>query len=181
MSKHWIQTASGRMFDLLEPDPDLFDIEEIAHSLSQLCRFTGHTRWFMSVAQHSVIVSLLVPSEHAFAGLMHDASEAYVGDVARPLKRLLPDYMAIEDKILGAIGQRYGFSLPLPPEVKVADNISLLWERRDLMAPPPKEWAEEKVLALVPQEVLRPMAPLQAQQYFMDRFTSLAARRQEDA
>lgn len=172
----WIQTRKGTRFDLLEPDPDALDIEEIAHSLSLLCRFTGHTRRFMSVAQHSVIVSELTPPEHAFDGLMHDATEAYVGDVSRPLKRLLPDYKQIEAGIASAISQRFSVSDPLPEAVKVADNISLLWERRDLMATPPESWSEETVLAMVPVQTLEPWPSEYAAAVFLRKFRELGGK-----
>ncbi len=183
MSEHWIQTMSGNRFDLIEPDPSSLDIEEIAHSLSMLCRFTGHVREFMSVAQHSVMVARIIESldrgahlgsQLAYDGLMHDATEAYVGDVSRPLKRLLPEYKAIESRIAKAIAERYLVTDPLPELVKVADNVSLLWERRDLMALPPDAWAEENVLDLVPAEVLVPWDSRTAEHMFLGTFERLA-------
>ena len=185
MSEHWIQTMKGTRFDLLEPDPAMLDIEEIAHALSLLCRFTGHVRQFMSVAQHSVMVARIIErlddgvhlnSQLAYDGLMHDATEAYVGDVARPLKRLLPDYKRIEDGIAGAIAQRFSVTNPLPELVKVADNVSLLWERRDLMALPPESWSEESVIALVPDEILVPWEPKTAEHMFLGTFERLSPR-----
>lgn len=176
MSEYWIQTRKGTKFDLLSPDPATLDIEEIAHSLSLLCRFTGHTRRFMSVAQHSVIVSELTSPESAFDGLMHDATEAYVGDVSRPLKRLLPDYKKIEDGVAAAISLRFGVSDPLPEAVKVADNVSLLWERRDLMSTPPESWSEETVLAMVPDQTLDPWPSEYAAAVFLRKFHELGGR-----
>lgn len=149
----WIQTRSGRRFDLLDPDPDSLDIGDIAHALSNICRFTGHTGQFMSVAQHSLVTAGLVPEEHRFDALMHDATEAYVGDVSRPLKQLLPDYQRIEAGVWDAICRRWGTSPVLPKEVKDADNVSLMWERRELMGQPVASWAEwvdESLLERVP-------------------------------
>jgi len=85
----WIQTISGRKFPLAEPDPNQIDIEDIAHALSMLCRFNGHCTQFYSVAEHSMHVSHEISNDLALAGLLHDAAEAYLGDVPSPLKKEL--------------------------------------------------------------------------------------------
>ena len=127
-----IRTRGGHTFDFTDPSSNVIDIHDIAHALSQLCRFTGHTREFYSVAQHCVMVSLIVPPELALAGLLHDAAEAYLGDVSSPLKQMLPDYKAIEESVETAVLASVGISLPLDPRVKVADLIMLATEKRDL-------------------------------------------------
>lgn len=83
----FITTYTGRRFYPLDPNPSDVCIEDIAHALAMICRFCGHTREFYSVAEHSVHVSRIVPPEYALAGLLHDASEAYIADVSAPLKR----------------------------------------------------------------------------------------------
>lgn len=174
----WIQTRGGGRFDLLEPDPGTILIEDIAHALSNLCRFTGHTSAFMSVAEHSVIVSRLVPAHDALAGLLHDATEAYVGDVSRPLKQLLPAYQHIEHGIWLAIADRFGLDQGLPATVKEADNVSLLWERRDVMGPssePWQAWVPEELVSRVPDEILVPTDPLGARSMFLQRFAELTS------
>ena len=131
-----IQLASGAMFDLLNPDPSVITIDVIAHALSRLCRFTGHVSTaHYSVAEHSVRVSWLVPDHDAREGLLHDAAEAFVGDVAAPLKRLLPDYQAIEKRVELAVAERFGLLYPWPLSVKEADIDMLRLEAVTFMRP----------------------------------------------
>jgi hypothetical protein len=141
----WIQTRDGGRFDLLDPDPALIDVEAIAHSLGMLCRFTGHVDRFLSVAQHSVLVSHLCPPEHALTGLLHDATEAFVGDVASPLKRLLPAYQEIEQRIWVAVTEAFDLPIDLPAEVKDADLRALYVERDHFMPRPPTPWEHEHI------------------------------------
>ncbi|HKK06533.1 MAG TPA: hypothetical protein VKA50_11875 [Gammaproteobacteria bacterium] len=93
----WILTYTGRRVDLLDPDPATIEPEDIAHALSNMCRFNGHCRHFYSVAEHSWHVALLVSRENALQGLMHDAAEAYVADITRPLKPYLTNYAAFRE------------------------------------------------------------------------------------
>ena len=130
---------SGHCFDLVNPEGSDFSILDIASSLSKICRFTGHVHRdrFYSVAEHSVNVSLLVPPRFALAGLLHDAAEFILQDIASPLKRLLPDYRALEARIERVIFKKFGvdgFLVPhMHPLIKEADLVMLATERRDLM------------------------------------------------
>jgi len=103
----WFLTASGKRFWPLDPRPEDICIEDIAHALSHICRFGGHVREPYSVAQHSVIVSMIVKPENALYGLLHDAAEAYAGDMVRPLKRGMPAYRSIESAVSGPMPETW--------------------------------------------------------------------------
>ncbi|MFZ3183103.1 MAG: phosphohydrolase [Pseudomonas sp.] len=130
----WILTLTGKRFELLAPTAAMIDPMDIAHSLAHQCRFNGHSKGFYSVAQHCCIVADLVPTEHQLVALLHDATEAYVGDLVRPLKQLLPAFVDIEHRIWLAICERFNLEPELPACVHDADLIALATERRDLIA-----------------------------------------------
>lgn len=140
----WIQTHSGRRFNPTNPYPDAIVIQDIAHALSMQCRFSGHCKKFYSVAQHSVLVSYICDSQDALWGLMHDASEAYLVDVPRPLKRSgkFDAYLEFEAKMQAAICKRFGLPMQEPASVKAADTKLLATEARDLMAPLHPDWMQ---------------------------------------
>jgi hypothetical protein len=147
----------------LEPRAKDIVIEDIAHALARICRFGGHVAVdsVYSVAQHSVLVSKACREEHALLGLLHDASEAYIGDVIRPLKILLKGYKEIERRWELAIGEALGLGdalASLPADVKEADLRLLATERRDLLADGPghRRWdlnAPPLVARIVPWSV----------------------------
>lgn len=128
-----IQLRSGGYFDFESPESSLLTIGDIATALGNLCRFTGHTARFYSVAEHSVHCSRIVPPQDALAALLHDAAEAVMGDVSRPLKSLLPDYKRLEKRCEAAILARFGLPAQMPESVKRADTMMLAVEQRQAM------------------------------------------------
>nr|WP_298411614.1 hypothetical protein [uncultured Halomonas sp.] len=128
-----IVTHSGRVVSLLEPSSSMIDAEDIGRALSRICRFGGHTREHYSVAQHCVLASHWVPAAHQLTALMHDATEAYVGDIVSPLKALIPAFKHIEARFWTAIATRFALPVDMPACIHDIDLILLATERRDLL------------------------------------------------
>lgn len=176
----WIQTASGGRFDLEAPRAEDISLGDVAHALSNLCRFNGHCRSFYSVAQHSELVAhalLRFDRDVARAGLLHDASEAYLGDVVRPLKRIVGGvYERLEREVLARVYEALG--LPWPDDavwalVKREDVRALMTERRDLLPAPPAPWFEDEAGIEPWPEVIVPVGPDAARDRFLWAATSL--------
>lgn len=168
--EHSIVTFTGHRFWPLDPRSDEVDIADIAHALSNVTRFTGHTREFYSVAQHSVYVSELVPPEFALWGLLHDASEAYLADIASPVKRQWPVYKAYEHHLMLVIAEHFKLPWPEPPEVKTVDGRVLMTEKRDLMP----SAGEGGYPGLLPYDMtIIPVPPKTARSLFVARFLEL--------
>lgn len=168
----WIQTYSGKRFNPTKPYVDAIVIQDIAHSLSMQCRFSGHVRRFYSVAQHSVLVSYLCNFEDALWGLLHDASEAYLVDVPRPLKRSgkFDAYLEFEAEMQKAICKRFNLPEKEPHSVKRADQLLLATEARDLLGPLRSDWIQS--IEPLPFKI-DPMDPTSAKNAFMKRFFEL--------
>jgi len=134
MNATTMQTYTGKLVDLANFTEEDVRLRDITHSLSMINRFTGHTTVPYTVAQHSVVVSKLVPPEDSMWGLLHDASEAYLGDIATPLKSFLPDYMQLERHVQRIIAKKFGLKWPMPESVKVADRRALIHEKTKLLS-----------------------------------------------
>lgn len=169
-----ILTLAGTYFDFNAPEKFDFDINVIAHSLSNICRFTGQVREFYSVAQHSVIVSHLVAPEFALVALMHDMAESVLGDVSSPLKSMLSEYRAIENRVEAAMAAYFGLPFPFPSEVKDADMVALATEKRDLMHAPEilEVWNMIENVHPSPLKII-PMPPAEARALFLGRWDEL--------
>lgn len=173
----WLQTQSGRRFYPKDPLPDDVHGEDVAHALSMLCRYGGHIDTFYSVAEHCVLMSYAVPPDDALAALLHDATEAYVVDVPRPVKRYLPEYRALEQMVWWAIAVRYHLELALPASVLAADDRIILTERNALMRNAERTWWQDTA-GVVPLEVkIAGWIPAEAKRRYFDRLTELLAAR----
>jgi hypothetical protein len=184
----WMLTAGGRKVVINAIEVSDIAIEDIAASLAKICRFTGHCRIFWSVAEHSMLVSAILasrfPNDHELqlCGLLHDATEAYLQDLATPLKNLIADYGALEHAAWFAVAERFGLPLSMPLAVKIADVEALAVERRDLMPEHEERWS---IL-----EGIKPPAIRIGQaerdwrhneRLFLDRFHELTAERAQAA
>ena len=173
-----ILTVSGRYVYPLDLNPDDICIEDVAHALSNLARFSGHTvPGFYSVAQHSVLVSrLLRETEYEMWGLLHDATEAYLVDIPRPLKKhptFGQTYRGAERRAMRSVATAFGLSWPEPDVVHWADNVLLSTERRDLMHPN-GVWEETRETPM--EEQITPWSPKRARQEFLIRYQVLCKR-----
>lgn len=141
------ELASGGFFDLSNPDPSVIRLGDVAQGLGNLCRFNGQCSRFYSVAEHAVLVAYRLEQQGfgldvCLAGLHHDDAEALTCDVPRPLKKLLPDFEAIEERVFTAVTEALGISqLPFDhPAVKDADNWALQREAFELMPSKGEHW-----------------------------------------
>lgn len=169
----YFSTMSGQKINLRQPHPEMIHIDDIAHALSNICRFGGQTRQFYSVAQHSCLVAMLAPECWKKEALLHDATEAYLGDVIKPLKVMLPGYDKIERLFELSISFRFGLASLGLEQVKTYDRIALDVEY---------EWLiknnKEKLLSTLlyqphPIPFTEAWLPGEAKHYFKAMFTTL--------
>lgn len=166
-----IMLQSGAWFDFAAPHSSPFTIEDIAHGLSHICRYSGQCNGFYSVAEHSLLVSETVTGFELEA-LMHDAAEAFLGDITRPLKQMLPDYKRIEGEVERAIFSRFGIQTPIPREVKQADLRVLAAEQRQIMPRGTDYWLRGQDVVPAPI-VVRNLPPVEAKRAWLERFEVL--------
>jgi hypothetical protein len=178
----YLQTVSGRWVNPFDPDPSQLDAGDIARALANQCRFGGHSRVFYSIAQHSVIVSELVEertgdAEDAFAALMHDAAEAYLGDMPHPLKHrsaLGEAFKAAEDRLDEEIRDRFHIKCDVL-EIKRVDRALLATERRAFSA---ENWPWPELEGFEPLAIeLEAWLPDEAADAFAQRYAQLDAKR----
>ena len=174
-----IETYTGERFSLDFFDPTLIHIEDIAHALAMQCRYNGHCSRFYSVAEHSILLSYWMQRrDHSprlqLLGLLHDAAEAYLGDLIREVKRALPAFQAIEARMEAAIWE--AFCIPPPTEdewqiVKLGDEVMLACESQCLMKSHGAGWG---IKADVDPDVrFRWFQPQQGREMYLSRFQAL--------
>lgn len=158
-------TQSGKIFDPLDPDIDSIDIYDIAHALSNITRWGGHAKYFYSVAEHSSRMSDYVSEKNRAWALLHDASEAFLGDLVSPIKELkeFEIYRKYEKKIMNAVCRRFQLQLEEPEEVKNADMKIRATEARDLTNIPQELFSKYEPFKFR----IVPMTPETAKRYFI--------------
>jgi hypothetical protein len=166
-----IMLHSGAWFDFCAPASSCFNIEDIAHGLANICRYAGQCKRFYSVAEHSILVSQTAKG-FEYEALLHDAAEAFVGDISRPLKQMLPDFKRIEAEVERAILERFGVAWPLPPQIKQADLRVLAAEQKQIMPEGTDGWVRGQKVEPAPI-VVRHLTPEEAKQEFLDRYETL--------
>ena len=181
----YISTYLGNRFWPQEPRIDRIDLEDIAHGLAYQCRFNGQTHAFYSVAQHSLMVARILPPHLHRAALLHDAAEAYLGDMVKPLKRLLPDFSRIEAGVTELIAQAFAVDFgcedaaadparhAIYRAIKQADMVALATEKRDLMPHSTEAWSYLQGFEPLPQAI-EPLPPAEAKRAFLAAWAATA-------
>ena len=176
-----IRLQSGKYLDLRNPSPDQFDLMDVAGALSKICRFGGQIDRFYSVAQHSYLCSKVgeqdgLPIETQVALLFHDAAEAFVGDMVKPLKQMLPEFSSIELRIESAIAEKWQIDFVREEfSVKKIDREMLIAERRRLFSPDAVKWTgEDEVRRIRPDIPL--WFPPEAEEMFVLRARMLGVK-----
>lgn len=167
----YITTYSGKRFYINDCNIADIPIEDIAHALSMNCRFNGHVNEFYSVAEHSVLVSKLVPKEYALWGLLHDVTEAFVPDIPRPFKSLIGGFDEFEAKLAEQVAEHYNMPWPMPEEVHNIDHNIVADEAAVLFQEEP-DWIGFYE-SVCPRQWIEGMAPWQAKIAFIERYEEL--------
>jgi uncharacterized protein len=181
----WIETSSGRRFDVTRPRAEDVHIDDIALSLAQTCRFRGHALRWISVGWHSIVVhdvTARLGADRAarLAALLHDAAEAYVGDMPRPLKAVFPEFVLAESRVQKVIHRKFGLqpSEEVTALIRKVDNQTLLEEARAYMASGGKGWELLDEALNVPATLFVPPCPhdiREVARQFLQRFHTAAA------
>lgn len=174
----FIETASGLKYHFLNPQQDEIVIEDIALALANKCRFSGHVN-FYSVAEHSVLVALRLPPGLQLAGLLHDAAEAYLGDIPSPIKAVLPDYKRLEKISETAVNKAFGLDQLTQDDwnkVKQADLQALKTEAHYLIPSKGEGWSMCEGFMVEPEFKPKGLAPVYAYAVFMDMYKELTKK-----
>lgn len=169
----WFVVRSGIKFFPLQPREEDILIQDIAFALSNICRFGGHVQ-FYSVAEHCCHVSDACPPANKLEGLLHDVTEAYMGDMVRPLKQQMPEYKLAEDKLWKVVASRFNLPENLSPIIKDIDSQAMLAERNHLMldGPNTRRWYWDAIMQPLNCRI-RCWSPEIARREFMNRYLTL--------
>ncbi len=173
--RSYLSTCSGKRFCLQAPDAAQIDIKDIAHGLAYQCCYNGQTSHFYSLAQHSLLVASLVPAQHRLAALLHDAAAAYFGGMAWSLRQLLPDYSALEKRILAAVGEKFSVTDFNASAIRRAHLIILTTEQRDVYPGTGSTPLLTGSSAPIPRRIDF-MSPEEAKYQFLERFFELTRK-----
>lgn len=183
----WITTYTDKKFYLFGDDPEEIDLIDIAHATGMIVRYTGHVREFYSVAEHQVLVSKILEKwgcsiKAQLVGLFHDATEAYLCDIAAPFKGELKGYYELESLIWARIAAKFGLPEKMPPEVKLADWTALFIEAHHLINGDHTQWMGWQDHGMATQQFMKdypgvkPMCyePKAAKQLWLGRYEELS-------
>lgn len=146
-------TYSGKPLLLHAPDPTQIEIADLAHGLAYQCCFNGQTRYFYSIAQHSMLVAQLVAPQYRLAALLHHGAAAYIGAMPKSLWQLMLEYQFIEKKIMAVLGEKFGIADFATPAIKRAHQIARATEQRDLLCQTSEAAAAPELLAPIPRRI----------------------------
>lgn len=169
----WISTYSGKKVFPWAPKAEDIELIDIAVALSRTPRFRGHTREFYSVAQHCVIASHMVPKVDALWALLHDAPEAYIGDLPKPLKQMLPDWERADTLLTWAVCQRFGLEPEMPESVIEVDRLLLVSEAEIHLEYHVDNWHRTLGVMPDPTLILDPWSVNESLVNFLERYAEL--------
>lgn len=185
LKKHantYIETYTGKKFDVFNPQPEDISIVDVAHALSMMCRYNGHCKYFFSVAEHSINVCDFVAKTSnnkklLLWGLLHDATEAYLADITSPVKPYLSNYVELEQKIMGVICGKFGLQVGMPTVIHEADIEMLRAEAYQLMTSKGVNWkANMESDTPIIEMKLKCYSPDEAKLFFLEKFFLLQGK-----
>lgn len=174
---NWIETFTGTKFYPLDAKETEIEITDIAHSLSNQCRYGGHTSGFYSVAQHSCLVADLVDSKYKLDALLHDATEAYLLDLPKPVKMCMPDYEKFEEELREIICRKFNIVYPIPKNVLDMDTVAACIEHENFFSDKFKGFYQTYTSLPIPKIKLDTKTPVQAKKLFLNMYYFLEEKR----
>lgn len=172
LDERCLVTYSGKQLCLLAPDPTQIEPADIAHGLAYQCCFNGQTRYFYSIAQHSMLVAQLVAPQYRLAALLHDGAAAYLGELPLSLRQLVLEFQFVEKRLMAALGARFAIADFAAPAIRRAHQVALATEQRDLLAHTGGAFAGAEHSAPVPRRI-EALPPEEAKYQFTELLAEL--------